>query len=186
MRKGSIKMKVNKVLFVLFFIGFTASCATTYDVKHDYDRQVNFSDLKTFDWMQTPERAGANSLIVQRVKNAVNAELKAKGLRMTSENPDLLIAEFHGKRDRVKVTDWGDGFDRGYRRGHWGTGGVSAYTYEEGSLILDFVDAKSKKLIWQGSAKARVDNVDSPEESEKLINAAVNDILKAYPPSMSK
>jgi len=89
MRKGSIKIKVNKVLSVLFFIGFTASCATTYDVKYDYDRQVNFSDLKTFDWMQTPERAGANSLIVQRVKNAVNAELKAKGLRMTSENPDF-------------------------------------------------------------------------------------------------
>ncbi len=179
-------MKVNKVLLVLFSIGFTASCATTYDVKHDYDRQVNFSDLKTYDWMQVPEQAGANSLIAQRIKNAVDVELKAKGLMMTSNSPDFFIAEFHGKRDRVKVTDWGDGFDRGYRRGHWGTGGVSAYQYEEGSLILDFVDAKSKKLIWRGSAKAQVENVNTPEESEKLINAAVNDILKAYPPSMSK
>jgi len=48
------------------------------------------------------------------------------------------------------------------------------------------VDAKSKQLIWRGSAKAQVDNVDTPEESEKLINAAVKEILKKYPPSSSK
>ena len=74
----------------------------------------------------------------------------------------------------------------GYRRGYRGPSGVSTYQYEEGSLILDFVDAKSKKLIWRGSAKAQIDNVDTPEKSEKLINEAVKEILKEYPPSSSK
>jgi len=180
-------MKAIKMFFVLFSIGFTVSCSTTYNVTYDYDPQANFSDLKTFDWMQVPEKAGINSLVVQRVKNAVNAELKAKGLIMTSNNPDFLIAEHLGKKDQVQVTDWGYGYGRrGYRGGHRGTGGVSVYQYEEGFLILDFVDAKSKKLIWRGSAKAEVHNVDTPEKREKRINAAVKEILKKYPPSSSK
>ena len=50
-------MKAIKIFNVLLFIGFAVSCSTTYDVKYDYDQQTNFSDLKTFDWMQVPEKA---------------------------------------------------------------------------------------------------------------------------------
>jgi Domain of unknown function (DUF4136) len=182
-RKGSIKMKTAKIFSVLFFIGFTISCSSIYDVKSDYDRQTNFSTLKTFDWMQAPQRTRVNSLIVQRVKNAVNAELEAKGLTMTSNNPDFLIAEYHGKKDQIQISDWGYG--RAHRYGY-SPAGVSVYEFEEGSLILDFVDTESKKLIWRGSAKAQIDSVDTPEKSEKLINAAVNKILEKYPPSSAK
>ncbi len=137
-------MKAFNTFIVLFFIGFMVGCSTTYDVKHDYDRQVNFADLKTFDWIPVPEKAGINSLVVQRVKKAVNAELQAKGLMMASNSPDFLIAQHLGKKDKVQVTNWGYDYGprRGYRGGYWGPGGTTAYQYEEGSLILDFVDAK--------------------------------------------
>ena len=181
-------MKTIRTFIVLFFIGFTVSCASTYGVQHDYDKQVDFSNLKTYDWMPIPEKASMDSLSIQRVKNAVNAELKAKGLIMTSNNPDFLIAEHHESKDKVQVHSWG--YDYGpygrYRGGSWGSGGISTYEYQEGSLILDFVDAKSKKLIWRGSAKAEIDDANTPEKREKLINEAVKEILKKYPPSSSK
>ena len=91
-------MKVIKILIVLFLIGFIVSCSGTYDVKQEYDPKTDFSNLKTFDWMQAPEEAGLNSFVVQSVKNAVNIELKAKGLMMTSNNPDFLIAEHIAKK----------------------------------------------------------------------------------------
>ena len=177
-------MRAINALFVLFFIGFTVSCASIYGVQHDYDKQVDFANLKTYDWMQVPEKAGIDSLSVQRVKKAVNAELQAKGLMKTSDNPDFLIAEHLGKKDKVQVTDWGYGYGPqvGYWGGYWGPGGVSTYEYEEGSLILDFVDAKSKKMIWRGAAKAEVQNIDTPDKSEKLINEVVQEILKNFPP----
>ena len=181
--KKSIDYNVIKIFAILFFIGLTISCSTIYDVKHDYDRQANFSGLKTFDWMQAPERAGENDLIVRRIKKAVNTELQAKGLLKTANNPDFLIAEYHGKRDQIQVSDAGHG--RGGRYGYRPVG-VSAYTFEEGSLILDFVDAKSKQMIWRGSAKAEVQNIMTPEEREKLINEAVKKILKKFPPLSSK
>jgi hypothetical protein len=181
-------MRAINVFLVLIFIGFAVSCASIYGVQHDYDKQVDFANLKTYDWMQVPEKAGIDSLSVQRVKNAVNAELKAKGLMMTSDNPDFLIAEHLGKKDKVQVTDWGYGYGPhgGYWGGYWGPGGVSTYEYEEGSLILDFVDAKAKKMIWRGVAKAEINSANTPEKKEKLINEAVNEILKNFPPVPSK
>ena len=179
-------MKAFKIFSVLFFISFIVSCSI-YDVKYDYDRQADFTEFKTFDWMQVPEKADIDSLILQRVKNAVNAELKAKGLMMSSNNPDFLIAEHLGKMNKVRVTDWGYGYGAYERYGRsWGSRGISTHQYEEGFLILDFVDTKSKKLIWRGSANAEVQHVNTPEKSEKLINAAVKEILKKYPPSSSK
>ena len=181
-------MRAVNALLVLFFIGFTVSCASIYGVQHDYDKQVDFANFRTYDWMSIPDKAGIDSLVIQRVKNAVNAELKAKGLMMTSSNPDFLIAQHLGKKDKVQVTDWGYGYGPHGRYGgrHLDPGGISTYKYEEGSLILDFVDAKSKKMIWRGAAKAEVQNTDTPGKSEKLINEAVKEILKKFPPSSSK
>jgi len=181
-------MKAIQTFFVLFFIGFTVSCASIYGVQYDYDKQVNFESLKTYDWMPVPEKAAIDSLVVNRVKNSVNAELQAKGLTMTSNNPDFFIAEHLGKKDKVKVTNWGYGYGSygRYRGGYWGPQGVDTYQYEEGSLILDFVDAKSKKMIWRGVAKAQIDDTNTPEKSEKLIDEAVQEILKNFPPPASK
>ena len=177
-------MKAIQVFFVLFLVGFVVSCSAIYGVQHDYDLQADFKSLKTYDWMAVPEKANIDSLDVERVKKAVSAELQAKGLMMNSNNPDFLIAEHLGSKDKVQVTNWGYGYGPhgGYWGGHWGRGGITAYQYEEGSLILDFVDAKSKKMIWRGVAKANINNADTPEKKEKLINEAVQEILKNFPP----
>ena len=171
-------MKDFYVLFVPFLIGFVLGCSTIYGVKYDYDKQVDFKSLRTYDWMTVPEKADIERLNVERVKKAVNAELQAKGLVMTSNNPDFLIAEHMGTKDKIQVEDWGYGYSRHgrYRRSH-------SYQYEEGSLVLDFVDTKSKEMIWRGVAKAVVDNIDTAEKAEKIVNEAVRKILKNYPPN---
>ena len=177
-------MKTFHAFWVLLLICLIISCASIYGVENDYDTQFDFANLKTYDWMQIPEKADIDSLSAQRVKKAVNAELKSKGLIMTSDNPDFLIAEHLGKKDKIQVTDWG--YDYGPYDRYWDRypepGGVVVNEYEEGSLILDFVDAKSKKMIWRGAAKAVVDPSDTPEKREKLINEAVQEILKNFPP----
>jgi hypothetical protein len=186
--KGESNMKVIHAIFLLLLIGFLVSCSTIYDVQYDYDKRVDFKNFNTFDWMSVPEKADIDSLNVERVKRAVNTQLKAKGFMMTSNNPDFLIAEHLGKKDKVQVTNWGYGYGPygGYWGGYWGPGGISAYEYEEGSLILDFIDAKSKKMIWRGAAKAEVNQANTPEKAEKLINEAVQEILKNFPPEPSK
>lgn len=178
-------MKMMKIFGLLICIGLIADCSTIYGVAYDYNKQIDFSKYKSYDWMPVPVSAGMGELVIARVKRAVDAELSAKGLMKTSQNPDFLIAEHLGKKHKVQVEQWGYGYYGpypGYRGGFRGPGGVSTYRYEEGSLILDFVDAGSKKLIWRGAAKAEIQNVNTPEKSEKLINEAVKKILSKYPP----
>lgn len=183
-RKVVIYMKPIHVLFALFLMDLIISCSAVYNVQYDYDKTVDFTNFATYDWLPIPKKTDIESLDIKRVQRAVNAELEAKGLTMTAENPDFLIAEHLGKKDKVRVTNWGYGYGPygGYWGRYWGTGGVSVYQYEEGSLILDFVETHSKNLIWRGVAKAVLDDVTTPEKRDKLINEAVQKILKNFPP----
>ena len=178
-------MKKMTICYWLVCFGIIVGCSPIYGVKYDYNKQTDFSLYKSYDWMPVPDKTVMNDLVVDRIKRAVGSELSSKGMKKTSQDPDFLIAEHLGRKDKVAVDRWGSGYYGPvliYRGGFWGIDDVSSYDYEEGMLVLDFVDAGSKKLFWRGVAKAHVQNVDTPEKSEKLINEAVRKILERYPP----
>jgi len=177
-------MKAILITCVLLSMGLISSCSTVYDVRYDYDKQTDFQTLKTYDWMPIPDGVEINSLVVKRVKKATEPELAARGLVKAPSKPDFLIVQHITTQEQIEVANWGYGYGPypRYGGGYWGPGGVPTYSYEEGTLVLDFVDAKTKQLIWRGSAKAEIDTVDSPEESWELIKKAVEEILKKYPP----
>jgi Domain of unknown function (DUF4136) len=185
------------ILMLLF------GCASL-DVSYDYDPEINFAALRTFDWLPVPEKAQAkaqsNELTIKHIKLAVSRELNAKGLQMSSENPDILIALHGGKEKKVDVQEWGYGYrDRDYS--HWGLAprgpwypqpagrdyfdyrrGLDTYEYEVGTLIIDFIDAKTKSLIWRGTATGVVD----PTVTSEKINEVVKKILENFPPEKKK
>jgi hypothetical protein len=163
---------------------FAIGCSSVYNVQFDYDTKVDFSKLRTYDWLPIPETVETDMLTIKRIKNAVDHQMGTKGFRRTANNPDFHIAIHVGSKEKVRVTNWGYGYApyRNYWAGYWGTGGVDVYQYEEGSLILDFVDAQSNNLIWRGSVKAQIDRSTTPKSRDKLINEAVMKILKYFPP----
>lgn len=172
----------NKTL-AFFLISLLISCSPIYGISYDYDRNVDFTNLMTYDWVPVPEKANINRLDIKRIKKMVNSEMQARGLRIAPDNPDFLIAEHLVKKDKINVTDWGYGYGP-YGR-YRGRGGFSVYQYEEGTLILDLVDTKSKELIWRGAAKADLDGATTPEKRDKLIREAAQKILKNFPPPTS-
>jgi hypothetical protein len=156
-------------------------------VSHDFDPKTDFANLRTYSWLTAPESTSenvqreleTNSLIEGRVKKAVNQQLAMKGLRETTQDPDFLVSFHTGVEDKTDIQSWGYGY------GYWGMrgGGVSTIHYQEGTLILDFIDPESDNLIWRGVGKKVLSNKTTPEKSEKNINTAVEEILKKYPPS---
>lgn len=64
----------------------------------------------------------------------------------------------------------------------WGFGGSYTWTsnYNTGSLVIDLVDAKTQKLVWQGIGDGI--SVDSPKAKQKQIPEIVTDIMAKYPP----
>jgi hypothetical protein len=54
--------------------------------------------------------------------------------------------------------------------------------YQQGTLIVDLIGAKSMELVWRGSAQATLQDNPSPEYVEKRINQAVGMMFQKYPP----
>ena len=176
-------MKNLVTLLGVCLFALTVSCSSVHNVSYDYDKQTNFAGLKTYDWLPVPKEVKIDTLVQDRIKNAVNSELEAKGLRMTSDTPDFLIAMQTMRKERESYAPQSSGYTYGPS---WHGPRYSKYTYEEGTLVLDFVDPASKKLIWRGTAKGVVDSKMTPEKIDKLVNEAVQKTLKNFPPPAPK
>jgi hypothetical protein len=150
-----------------------------YDVNWDYDL------LKTYQLLTPPADSAINSLSRDRVTNAINSELIARGYTKDDASPDFLVAYHGGSQDKIEVSDWG--YTYAGRGSYYGYGGrrtaVDVYQYQEGSLIIDIVDTETHKLIWRGTARKVLDTNPTPEERTATVNAAVAKILEAFPPT---
>jgi len=153
-----------------------SSVATNYD----YDTSYDFTKLKTYAWARAVGQPEASPLVLERIRAAVDAELGKRGYTRVGKEADFLVATFAGRQSRIQVTDWG------YRYGppgYWYHGGIDVYQYEEGTLILDVVDGKSKRLVWRGTATSTIDPSATPEKRTEKINAAVAKVLERFPPT---
>ena len=174
-------MKTNPIIFlIVFLVGFFISCSPIYSVSFDSDKNVDLSQLSTYDWLPVPKAANINNLDQARIKKAVNAELEAKGLRLASMNPDFLIAVDIITKEKLRIIQWGYPYYYSYRA-YDGSLSVDSYQYEEGTFILDFVKPASNNLIWQGTARVSIDFANTPEKRERLIKEAMQKILQNFP-----
>lgn len=189
-------MRLRNILFTSIAFIFLSGCSSL-SVNYDYNQQVDFKKYKTFNWLPFPKDMPTDELNRARFVTAVEDNLATKGFHQNSSNPDFIIATHFGTEKKVDITNWGYSYapnsyyqgygyrhpgSYGYAGGYASTGGVSVYEYEQGTLILDFVDPKSKQLIWRATAKAIVSPASTPEKQTDRIKNAVQEILKNFPP----
>ena len=65
----------------------------------------------------------------------------------------------------------------------WSWGGMTTTTVSEiptGQLSVDIGDAKTKKLLWLGSASDTLS--DKPEKNEQKIQKVLDKMFKKFPP----
>jgi len=158
-----------------------ALCAcSSLDTSFDYDTAADFKRLSTYTWIESTGSSQPTSLTLQRVHAAVDEALAARGYRADGQAPDFLVAAHISTAERTQVTDWGYTYAP---RGAWyGARDIDVYTYQEGTLILDVVDAASRALMWRGTASRMVDPKWTPEEREKIVREAVAELLQRFPP----
>ena len=176
-------MRIVKIAVVILTGMFVVGCATV-SVQHDYDTTADFGAMDSYAWIEVPSKQELDDITIRRAKNAVEEQLALKGFTISEDDPDFTIA-LHGKiKDKVDVVDWGYSYSRydRYYGGYGGTRRIETYEYEEGTLLIDFVDADSGNLIWRGSGTGVLDPSASPEKREKNVNDAVAKILAKFPP----
>lgn len=175
-------------LTALATLALVAGCSTM-SVNYDYDSNADFAQYSSFAWIAKPEVVAANAaqaqqssdLLDRRIRAAVEGELAARGLAQVDVDPGLLVVYHLGVQDKIQVTDYG----YSYSPYAWGYGGrqLDVYQYQEGMLIIDLVDAKTKNLVWRGTGTKVIESAPrSPEEMQARIDEVVAKIMASYPP----
>jgi len=172
-----------------------AGCSTL-TVKSDYNPDYNYGRISTYAWLEGEKHSDDtrinNTLIINRINNAINKEMAARGLEESTDgNPDIYVNWFGGIEDKIRqetINHYYGNMWYGHPYGGYWPGYSQTYNveYQEGTLIIDILDGKSRDLIWRGTGQDYVDDDKKPEEITADINEAVNRIMETFPPTSKK
>jgi len=170
-------MKTFRAFFcsALILLGI-AAIATAQDVKTDYDHHANFSQYHTYYWEKVKT---TDPLWENRIREAVDRELQAKGWQRVDNGGDVAITAVGSARNEKEYSTFYNGMG-GWRWGGFGETTTQVENYPVGSLVLDFYDAHDKQLIWRGISSDSL--TDNPEKNEKKLDKAIDKMLEHFPP----
>ena len=116
-------MNVQRKIFASFgIVLLSATAALAQQVKTDFDRSANFGEYKTYSWEKVQTQ---DPLMVDRIKEAVNASLTAKGWTPVESGGNVAIVAIEMTKNQQTLNTFYDGFGRGWR---WGGGFGNATT----------------------------------------------------------
>ena len=168
------------------------SACETVTVTTDYDHSAPFGKYKTYTLAPPAHGQSMSPSSEAALREALRADLAARGIaEVSGKKADLDVVRHVFVQEKVSVqqyTDWGYGRYGGwpYGYGYYGmwAGAPQTYTsidqYHEGTMILDFVDARTKKLVFRGVGQAVV---GGPEANAAKIREGVAKMIEGFPKS---
>jgi uncharacterized protein DUF4136 len=180
-------MKLQRIAVTLMGMMFLfAGISAAQQVKTDYDRAADFGQFKTYSWEHVETK---DPLSVDRIKNAVNTALAARGWRQVESGGDVSIVAIQMTSNQETLTTFYNGFGGGWGWRRFGGGGIgeattTTETYKVGTLVIDLFDAKAKKLLWRGSSSDTLSN--NSDKNIKNLDKGVEKMFKQFPPSTEK
>src|SRR5438445_8430176 len=114
-------------------VGLTLALATVsfaQQVKTDYDRNANFGQYKTYSWEKVQTK---DPFMVERIKEAVNSTLAAKGWTLVPSGGDVEVFAIETTQNQQTLDTFYNGFGGGRRwgfRGGFGDATTTVETYQ--------------------------------------------------------
>jgi hypothetical protein len=192
---------MKKFIYIAFSVLMLSglSACTSYDYYTAAINKTNLSNYRTFAWMPAASN-GSNSInndvADAKIKDATTNALVSKGLRLSQRNPDLVVT-YTLKVGRGARTNyytpyyggfypgWGYGWGWGYRPYYYAFGSPFAYYggltyaekehYKEGTLIIDLIDTRTRRIVWRGFGVGEVHH--NPQKSIDDLPKEVNGVL---------
>jgi hypothetical protein len=149
---------------------FAVGCGAT--VHTSMSPTANIGQYKTFGFYSSPYKQGRpETLADQDIRAAIAQNLQAKGLAEATGIPDFFVAYHVVEQQKLEANDIGYGF--------WGFGGVDLTTYTQGTLVVDFIDPRTRKVFWRGTASQIVNDPNNVNQAQ--LDAAVAKLVSRYP-----
>ena len=189
MRKR-LRLADSRKTLVLLSVLLLNACASSPQIRANTDKNADFSAYYSYGFIEPlgTDKAGYTTLVTKYLRDAVSDELEKRGYVFSSD-PDLLVNFFARLENRIQITSaptpiyYGGYYD--YRHGIYDSYPryiyrPYSYSYKEGTVNVDLIDAKKKQMVWEGVAVNVVDaeELDNPEQALRKVIA---DIFIRYP-----
>lgn len=173
---------MRKCLLAIAVVAMALIACTTclaQDVRTNFMPGVDFSKYHTYKWISIEGGMHPNQIVDAEIKQAVDAQLSAKGLTKTDNDTADLYVGYQVAVDQEKQWN-GFGMGGGLRWG--GMASATSSTINNGSLVVDMYDVSKKQLVWSGTATQTLDSSGNQEKNMKNLNKAMGKLFKKYPP----
>ena len=177
-------MKVLRTLLATSIL-MVPAVALGQDVKTDFDKSFNFPMVKTYS-IKIGTGWG-NDLSERRVLAEFDQAIAAKGWKKVDEGQGDIAVVLNGATEtKQNANTFYSGMPvyggYGYRGFGGGTGTATTVVsdYTVGTLVVDMFDAKSKNLVFRGTAQDEIS--DNPEKNMKKVEKASAKMFKSFPP----
>ena len=175
--------------FVALLALGVAGCAPR--IYTEQDDQASFGGYHSYAWVAPTPGKNVNDPILDsqilegRVHRAVATEFKNRGFdEVAAEaNPDFIVTYHTSNKEKIEGSGasfsfgFVDAFPHGFGAVAVPVGG-DVQSREEGTLMLDVIDGKSKRLVWRGWTKGWVSQDSYTDEA---VKSAVQQILAKFP-----
>jgi hypothetical protein len=162
--------------FSVIAVALLGTGAFAQEVQFDYDRSVNFSAYKTYQWVDRRPVNPGDQLLDQDIKRAVDEQLAGKWLRRVDSGGDLQLSYLGAIQQEKRFDSFGIG------PGWWGDRQVTTSTIDIGKLVIEIADAGAGRLIWRGAASKTLDIKKEPDKNYRNLQKAMAKLFKNYPP----
>jgi hypothetical protein len=182
----------GKAVAVLVLALAIVACAG-HSVRTDFDNSTAFDGFESFAWLEPLPGNVENPLLDsplfgRKVRQSATAALAERGfIEVDEEAADFLITYHTSVRERLRDSGVSVGFSfgGGYRRGVRSIVVGDQFgrdSYEEGTLMIDIIDARTDELVWRGWTAS---NVRPDRYTDEAVAEAVRAILAKFPPAES-
>ncbi len=177
-------MKTSLKLLLFFSVFIFLQCRSSYKVlKPESEKEFNLSNYSTFGFYErdavTQTTTPIFSKNIKIIQEALSSKLKERGLN-EAQDPELKINLALSVQEEIQTrqTDFlRDGLPRytGQRRYSWKSEEVPVGKYKEGTMLIEFVETASNKMVWKGGAKGIL-----PKKDEKITKNAVDAVSAIF------
>lgn len=167
------RIKIKSILLTGIII-FIVGCSTIKIIHTEKGPEFSITDYKTYDFFEVNINSDDFPEFNKRVdwiKEELIKQLEIKGVKQSTNNPDLLINIGIVVEEKIQTreTDFRTDAPRymGTRNYSWQSEEVEVGRYHEGTVSLHFVDPANNNLVWRGVAQGVI--VKKDEASKKNI-----------------
>ena len=168
-----------------------ANDAAAQKVATNYDTKVDFTQYKTYKWVDITGAKYPNQLMDMQIRQAIDSVLATKGMTKADGNDaNVYVAYQISVQQSTQYNTFGTGPGMA---GGWGWGGMGGgmstttpQTINTGTLVVDLYDPALKQLIWQSTASKQMNPSSNAEKNQANLQKAVDKMFKNFPPGAKK